>query len=600
MTNQVMRVAWYRLRTTLRRRLTEYLGVALIIGLLGGVAMTSVAGARRTQAAYPEFISSTSPSDLTMAVYASQSNGGSGPNLKREIRSLPGIARVVTAYGPNLVPLAPNGAPRLETLSNVVSIGSLDGMFSVQDRLAVTAGRAADPANASDVTLTQGAAQIYDVHVGQTFPLGLYTPAQMALPNFGTPKVRPRVLVQAKVVGLVDINTQVLQDDVDGTYGFVFVTPAFMREILATANAIHKTVSPALYAIQLRADAPPLATMEQRLVTLVPRGYTYEFHVTSRVTSQVQLAIRPESIALGAFGGIAALACFVIAAQAISRLLRRDEEDVWIMQSLGARPIDSVVAGLFGILASVAAGTALAIGLASGLSPLAPIGPVRPVYPHRGFAADWTVFGLGSAILILGLVGFSTALSLRVARRRRASSERDPSPIHSARTALAGVLPVSGTLGMHFALDSGRGRTAVPVRSVLAGTVLAVVMVVATLTFASGLGTLVARPTLYGWNWTYALNPTNDVPPIALSMLNRDHAVAAWSGADYTDVQIDNQEVPILIESLGARVTPPLLAGHGIDKNNQIVLGAATLASLHKHIGDEVTLSLGAPADAPE
>ena len=36
---------------------------------------------------------------------------------------------------------------------------------------------------------------------------------------------------------------------------------------------------------------------------------------------------------------------------------------------------------------------------------------------------------------------------------------------------------------------------------------MAVVTVVATLTFGSSLQTLVVRPDLYGWNWTYALQP---------------------------------------------------------------------------------------------
>ena len=46
-----------------------------------------------------------------------------------------------------------------------------------------------------------------------------------------------------------------------------------------------------------------------------------------------------------------------------------------------------------------------------------------------------------------------------------------------------------------------------PVRSVLLGSSLAVALVVTTLTFGSSLQTLVSNPPLYGWNWTYILNP---------------------------------------------------------------------------------------------
>ena len=68
-------------------------------------------------------------------------------------------------------------------------------------------------------------------------------------------------------------------------------------------------------------------------------------------------------------------------------------------------------------------------------------------------------------------------------------------------------LPVAPTLGAHFALESPRGRGEVPVRSILVGAVLAVTLMSTTLTFASGLNTLVSHPALYGWNWNYMLNP---------------------------------------------------------------------------------------------
>jgi hypothetical protein len=42
-----------------------------------------------------------------------------------------------------------------------------------------------------------------------------------------------------------------------------------------------------------------------------------------------------------------------------------------------------------------------------------------------------------------------------------------------------------------------------------------------------------------------------------------------------------------------------MLSGHEIDANNQIVLGAATMAELHKRVGDTVTVSYGKADDAP-
>jgi hypothetical protein len=46
---RVMAVAWYRFTATFGRRWGGYLAIVLLIGMIGGIAMASVAAARRTQ-----------------------------------------------------------------------------------------------------------------------------------------------------------------------------------------------------------------------------------------------------------------------------------------------------------------------------------------------------------------------------------------------------------------------------------------------------------------------------------------------------------------------------------------------------------------------
>ena len=181
-------------------------------------------------------------------------------------------------------------------------------------------------------------------------------------------------------------------------------------------------------------------------------------------------------------------------------------------------------------------------------------------------------------------------------------AQRHRTPRRSSNIARAGEaagVPVAGVIGVRFALESPQGRTAVPVRSALLGTVVAVALVVSTLTFASGLNTLVSHPSLYGWNWTYMLNPSDDVPPQTLTSLDHDPDVAAWAGVNLANAQINGQSFPILLSRPNAELSPPVLSGHGLKAKDQIVLGAATMAVLHKHIGDTVLISYGTPEDAP-
>lgn len=557
--------------------------------------MASISAARRTQSSYPTFVSGTNPSTVTMAVYSNGNGGQTGPNLESKIKKLPGVEHVATAFSPPIVPLNAKGAPELNTLGYDIAVGSTDGMFTRQDILGILKGRAASQSRVNEIVLTATAAQAFHVHVGSALTLGFYLPSQQNLPGFGTPKVKPAEEFHTTVVGIGVLNTEVVQDGVDKVYGFTFITDAMVRAL----TQFQPGHAPALYGVQLDDGVTNIAKFEQELVNVVPRGYQDEFHVSSQVVSTTELAIKPESVALGGFGLIAALACLVLAAQAISRFLQRGEEDRRVLRSLGATTRSTVGEGLLGIGGAIVLGSLLAGLVDVALSPLAPLGPVRPVYLEKGVSFDWTVLGVGFVVLVLLLFAVAFTQSIRSAPHRTRIREREPHHSATVRILQNAGMSIAGVMGVHFALEPGRGRTSVPVRSVLVGTVMAVALVVSTITFASGLQTLVSHPALYGWNWSYALNPTNNVPPTAIKLLGHDKDVAAYTGYDYNNADVGGLTMPILMTATHARVFPPLLSGHEVDAGNQIVLGAASLAELHKRVGQTVIFSFASADDAP-
>src|ERR1700689_2866032 len=83
---QALRVARYRLPSTLRRGRGAYLSVVLLIGLIGGIAMASIAAGRLTQSSYPTFLASTNPSDMTASVF---NQDGTATSLVAAIARLP-------------------------------------------------------------------------------------------------------------------------------------------------------------------------------------------------------------------------------------------------------------------------------------------------------------------------------------------------------------------------------------------------------------------------------------------------------------------------------------------------------------------------------
>jgi hypothetical protein len=597
--SQVLPVAWYRFRSTLRRRLPGYLSIVLLVGLVGGLAMASLAGARRTQSSYPTFLASTNPSDLTVSAASLNSDAADGSSaFTKQVSQLPGVKRVGDLIAPTVIPLTKKGAARLE-LANVLQVyGSLDGELSRQDRLTIIKGHLANPSRVDEVEMTANAASLLHLRVGQKILLGAFTTEQAGYPGFGTAKVKPRLRFEATLTGIVVFNGQVVQDDVDRSYGFMVVTPALIRQIAAISPT---STTPVLYNLQLDHGNRDAAKVETEFINATPPQFSYVIHVTARTTAQVELSIKPESVALGAFGVIAALVALILGLQAISRQLRNSDEDRRVLWALGASPATIAGDGLIGALSAVVFGALLAVAVAVLLSPLAPLGPVRDVYPHPGFAFDWTILGAGLSVLILALGTATIAISIRLSKQRTRGRRRASQRVSTiTRGAESLGLPVAALVGVRFALEPGQGRTEVPVRSTLMGTILAVTLLVSTLTFSSGLSTLVSHPSLYGWNWSYMLLPSGDVPPHALNLLSHDPDVAAWSGYDgYASVQMEGQNVPILIGHPHAKVAPPILSGHGLDANNQIVLGSATLAQLHKKVGDTITVSYGSPKDAP-
>ena len=71
----------------------------------------------------------------------------------------------------------------------------------------------------------------------------------------------------------------------------------------------------------------------------------------------------------------------------------------------------------------------------------------------------------------------------------------------------------------------------------------------------------------------------------------------AGPGVYFSTLQIDGLNVPVMGGSPNAPVGPPLLSGHAFDGANQVVLGATTLAQLHKQVGD--TVEVGGPGSKP-
>jgi hypothetical protein len=265
------------------------------------------------------FLASTNPSDLSVQFGADDYAGL--PPFARAVARLPQVRRAGIAVEPIGDVPGPDGGPTAASLAadfGLETVGSVNGLYFRQDRVTVTGGRMADPRNPDQVMISAQAARLLGLRLGESVPMGFYTNAQSESPRYGTPAVRPTVRVAVQVVGLIEFSNTVVQDDIDRPLGYLVLTPALTRTLLAagTSSGI------SFYGLQLDHGARDVPAVEREINNMLPVLGSAQFHVTSVNEAQAQSAIEPDWIALAAFAVIAAVAALLISGPAIARPVR--------------------------------------------------------------------------------------------------------------------------------------------------------------------------------------------------------------------------------------------------------------------------------------
>jgi ABC-type lipoprotein release transport system permease subunit len=572
----------YLARADVRSHWRRYAGIAVLVALMCGLSLFSIAGARRTQSSYPRYLARTRAS--TMSVTSSIFD----PNQTDAIAKLPEVEQSRTYVGINAFGLV-NGRP--EQTRAAEPTGTSDGRFFDQDEFVATHGRRPAPTRLTEIAVNEHAASEFGYHVGDHIEFGLYDLRQLTPAFFKSP-TPPQATVTATIVGIGVFPDEVLQDESDRTARVLF-TPAFTR-----AYARYRTYS--VQGLILRHGDRDVAAVKRRVTQLLPPG-AVEFRVTSVDLFHAQQAVRPLSVALSAFGIITGFAGLVLVVQALARVLRVQRADRAVVRAIGATPEALVVGAAIGPSIAVAGGTILAVLLAFVGSVLMPLGPVRRLERTHPMTFDTTVLALGGLIFAALLVAAIVTIAIAERPQRLAARRANPRPARTVAAALAAGLRPTAVTGLRFAFENdGEGAVSASTRSVMAGAALALAALIAAITFGASLRALVDHPRLYGWSGDAVVSAANGYGVLprdeAGAILARDPAVEAWSGAYFGAARVEGRDTPLLGMDAGDALLPPMLSGRPLAATDEIVLGAATASSIHKHIGDIVTFAgAGAP-----
>jgi hypothetical protein len=326
-------------------------------------------------------------------------------------------------------------------------------------------GRNEDQSRADEILIDEELARDAELAVGSHTHLRAFTSAQLFE---DTSAGAAGVEVEAEVVGIVrrptdlrDPQARQLQPNDYVVHQDVYLTAAFWDAANGDIAGFNPMVA---FDVEEHADlAPILATVtEQTGAYAIAQSRFLELDGSFK---GVNRSASLHSRGLQAFAAVLALAGLFLVGQTLGRQIELEARDNPTLRGLGMTAGQLSQAALLRAAPVAVAGAVLGALGAIALSPLAPLpGTVaRRAELHPGFSVDAIVL-IGGGFLAAILAVLAAALpSVRAVRAAGADGTSLDRPSLASRLAALG-LRAPAVVGVRFALEPGRGRTAAPSR----------------------------------------------------------------------------------------------------------------------------------------
>src|SRR5215470_6838438 len=574
-------LAWLRLDT--RRRLRSLTVLGLLIALSAGTVLGAVAGARRGQTAFGRLWAHTLPATATVL-----------PNQPgfdwARIRALPEVSALTTfalaGYGIKGLPVA-ESYEQFPTAS--------DAVMRTIERPVVLQGRLFDPRRADEVVVTPNFPASFGKGVGDYLTLQLPSPKQADGhydPTTGAPARGPQVRV--RIVGVV--RSPWFSDSI-GYLGSVVPSPALFAQHRANFLGAHNTgFVNAL--VRLRDGRAGLSQFRADLARVTGRDDIDIWDNLGTFGVAAQQVDSFDAACMLAFGLAALAAAIFLLGQTIARYTWATVAELQLLRAVGLAPRQAIAAAAAGPFLTAIAGTALGVGAAVFVSQWMPIGAASLIEPSPGISADWLVLGVGGALIPLLVLAGSAAVAAAALAAGRAARPARRSWV-ALGLARAGA-PVPVVVGSRFALEAGRGRSAVPVRPAMAGAIVGVLGVLAAFTFTAGVTDAASHPERFGQTISLQteIGVNGQSPPgvpQALAAVARDPDVTGLNDARIAVAYSGNVGLTTYTYEpvAGKRLPVVLTAGRMPAGAGQIVLAPTSAQELHAKVGSVIPVSGG-------
>jgi hypothetical protein len=334
-------------RSDLRRRWRSWLAVVALVGVIGGVSLAAVAGWRRTDTAMERFYEYNRPANA----YAE------GQFEEEDLEAIPGVEVVMGGDYFLLAPVDADGDPHPEHLGQV-SPFSTDAPENGREvaRPIVVDGTLPDPADASQVSIDEEMADLYDLEAGDHLVMQAYGMDQGdqlfgAIGSLLPTGERFDFIVSAITRSPEDVvPRQPIPDVVYLGSAAVFLGPAFdaahRRVDVPSLGALFTEPGPAgATGLELRIDPSPetMAAVNDAIHALDPDAIVdLSGSDAAEATEQATRSINLQANLLLALGAVVAIGGFVLIAQALRRQLEADRATQRSMSSLGLTRMSAV------------------------------------------------------------------------------------------------------------------------------------------------------------------------------------------------------------------------------------------------------------------
>ncbi|MCU1426406.1 MAG: hypothetical protein JWL83_406 [Actinomycetia bacterium] len=589
-----MGAAWMRSRGDLRASWKAVVAIALLVGIGGGVALTALVGARRTQTSMQRFLAYNQPEDLVAVINPS-------PALFPRVLRLPEVASVTQM--PYLFVSMSNSR-----FDGVGTFGVIDDVgLHIIERPLVVRGRLARVDEPSEVVVDEAAARQRHLHIGSRLPVYAYSAKQLSAANaFFAPSAPRGPQFVTQVVGIVRQPTSVTvvpvrQDVSYEATGLVYFTPAFVRRYAASLQApLDRLAGTEIVRVRLGRGAADLASFRRGALAVAGDHVQIQDGSDTRVAANAaQRGIAVEAWALLVFGALALIATIGVVGQILARQIRADARDNPTLGAMGMTRRQLLARALARPVVVAIVGAGLAVVIAVALSPLTPIGLARQAEIHPGVTFNLAVtaggfFVIVGAVVLCALVpAFTASSAARPARN--AARPRVRGWNVSGRLGYRPVVPIT----MASNLSGDRSQAALRKRGAALALVAAIASVTAVLTFSTNLAHLIDTPRLQGWNFDVLVgnkNTQTDQQARGVRLLAKNPLVGGFSsiGSTFTGLTIDGQQVDVVgIDAVRGGVYPVILEGRPPTTPDEIMLASHTIAALHRTIGDRVRVAVG-------